>query len=92
VVGGGARNPLWRRILADAFGAPLVFPREPETAALGAALQAAAAAAGADVAEFASAHPPALEEERVEPRDDPALREAFARHRQLGERLFARVN
>lgn len=88
VVGGGARNPLWRRILADLFGAPLAFPREPETAALGAALQAAAAASGADVAAFVTAHPPALEPERVVPREDPALLEAYARHRALGARLF----
>lgn len=90
VVGGGARNPLWRRILADLFAAPLVFPQEAETAALGAALQAAAAAHGADVADFVSAHPPALSAERVEPGADPALQDAFARHRALGERLFAR--
>lgn len=88
VVGGGARNPLWRRILADLFGAPLVFPREAETAALGAALQAAAAAGGARVAEFVAAHPPELEPIRIEPRPDAALREAYARHRELGARLF----
>lgn len=89
VVGGGARNPLWRRILADLFGAPLSFPLEPETAALGAALQAAAAVSGAHVADFVTAHPPALEEIRIEPRADAALLDAFARHRELGARLFA---
>lgn len=89
VVGGGARNPLWRRILADLFQAPLIFPAEAETAALGAALQAAAAASGAPVAEFVAAHPPQLEAERVEPRPDPALLEAYARHCALGQRLFA---
>jgi sugar (pentulose or hexulose) kinase len=41
VVGGGAKNPLWRAILADVLDAPLVQLEEPESAALGAALQAA---------------------------------------------------
>ena len=40
LVGGGAQNPLWRQILADVFGAPVVSLAEPEAAALGAAIQA----------------------------------------------------
>ena len=40
VVGGGARNALWRQILADALGAPVTPLAEPEAAALGAALLA----------------------------------------------------
>lgn len=39
-VGGGARNPLWRSILADCLRAEVVPLAETETAALGAALQA----------------------------------------------------
>jgi xylulokinase len=89
VVGGGARNPLWRRILADLFAAPLVFPEEPETAALGGALLAAAAVSGARVADFVAAHPPRLAPEQVEPRADAALLEAYARHCALGAKLFA---
>jgi xylulokinase len=89
VVGGGARNPLWRRILADLFAAPLAFPTAAETAALGGALQAAAIHSGARVADFVAAHPPELEPERVAPRADAALLEAYARHRALDERLFA---
>lgn len=41
VVGGGARNALWARILCDALGAELERLAEDESAALGAALQAA---------------------------------------------------
>jgi len=41
VAGGGSRNPLWRRILADVLEVPLVELAEPESAALGAAIQAA---------------------------------------------------
>ena len=89
VVGGGARNPLWRQILADLFQAPLVFPAEAETAALGAALQAAAAVSATTISDFIRAHPPELEPGRVEPRPDRALLEAYARHCALSQRLFA---
>jgi xylulokinase len=40
VVGGGARNALWRSILADVLDAPVVQLEEPEAGALGAAIQA----------------------------------------------------
>ncbi len=46
LVGGGARFPLWRQLLADATGVPVVRPVEAESAALGAAVQAAFAAGG----------------------------------------------
>jgi len=52
LVGGAARNPLWRKILAACFGRPVIALEEPESAALGAALQAAwsvARAAGIEV-------------------------------------------
>jgi len=52
LVGGAARNPLWRAILADVLGCPVVRLAEPESAALGAALQAlwtVRRAAGEDV-------------------------------------------
>jgi xylulokinase len=38
--GGGARSPLWRRILADVLGAEVAVPEAEEGAALGAALLA----------------------------------------------------
>ncbi len=40
LVGGAARNPLWREILAAVFGVPVEALVETESAALGAALQA----------------------------------------------------
>lgn len=58
IVGGGSKNRLWRRIIADSFQLPLKFPTEPESAALGAALQAAAVHAGIPVAEFVEQHSP----------------------------------
>ena len=60
VVGGGSKNRLWRRIIADSFQLPLKFPTEPESAALGAALQAAAVHAGVATPEFIDAHSPPL--------------------------------
>ncbi len=41
LVGGGARNPLWRQVIADVLDAPVTVLAEVETGALGAALQAA---------------------------------------------------
>ncbi|QXH49666.1 xylulokinase [Pseudomonas fakonensis] len=41
LVGGAAKSPLWRQVLADLLGVPLVCPRQTEAAALGAAIQAA---------------------------------------------------
>lgn len=40
LVGGGSKNPLWRSVVADALGVPTQVLLEPESAALGAALQA----------------------------------------------------
>jgi xylulokinase len=41
VTGGGAKSPVWRQIMADVFGVPVVAMAEDEGAALGGALQAA---------------------------------------------------
>jgi xylulokinase len=49
LVGGGARNALWARILADALGARVQRLDELESAALGAALQAAWIARGGTI-------------------------------------------
>jgi xylulokinase len=40
VTGGGAKSPVWRQIMADIFGVPVVAMVEDEGAALGGALQA----------------------------------------------------
>jgi xylulokinase len=41
VTGGGAKAPVWRQLMADIFGVPVVAMVEDEGAALGGALQAA---------------------------------------------------
>jgi xylulokinase len=40
LTGGGSRSRLWRQIVADVFGVPVVCLDQPESAALGAAVQA----------------------------------------------------
>ena len=41
VTGGGAKSPVWRQLMADIFGVPVVAMVEDEGAALGGALQVA---------------------------------------------------
>jgi D-xylulose kinase len=68
LVGGGARFALWRQMLADATGLPIVRPVESESAALGAAIQAAYAVGGGAVPLAELARPcVALNEELIEP-------------------------
>ena len=40
LVGGGAKSPLWRQMVADVFNCPIVCPESSEAGAVGAALQA----------------------------------------------------
>ena len=63
IVGGGSKNKLWREVIADSFQLPLRFPTEPESAALGGALQAAAVFNGASVADFILQNEPAMADE-----------------------------
>jgi len=57
VMGGGQRSPLWRRIMTDAIGIPLVACEAEEISALGAAMMAMAVTgahgAGVDIARSA---------------------------------------
>ena len=48
VIGGGARSPAWRQLLADATGAVVRVPAEEEAGCLGAAIQARVAVAAAE--------------------------------------------
>ncbi|MES2818147.1 MAG: xylulokinase [Pseudomonadota bacterium] len=41
LIGGGAKNPLWRQMVADITDTPVICARHSEAAALGAAIQAA---------------------------------------------------
>lgn len=90
VVGGGSKNPLWRRVVADAFQLPLRFPKEPESAALGAALQAGAVFGEKDIREYVLEQEVELEPDIVEP--NPEMKElydaAFEQHCDLGNLLY----
>ena len=89
VVGGGSKNELWCQIIADLFDAPVALPSETETAALGAALQAAAVHNGEDIAAFVARNVPKMKK-RISPnsKDAELYREAFERHEALGKKLF----
>ena len=69
---------------------PLRFPEEPESAALGAALQAAAVLSKTPVAEFVKGAKVPMSGEVVEPNvaNAEAYAQAFRRHVGLGETLF----
>jgi xylulokinase len=94
VVGGGAQNPLWRSILADVLDASVTRLLEPESAALGAAIDAAwtlrRLAGDAVTADEVATPCIALADEVDEPdriRVD-AYRELSGRFRALAERHF----
>ncbi len=90
LVGGAARNPLWREILAACLGAPVTVLAEPESGALGGALQALwtdrrEQGLEADIDVLASAVV-ATEGEPVEP--DPGL---VATYGEQGDRFRSEV-
>ena len=91
LVGGAARNELWREVLADVLGCPVTALAEPESGALGAALQALWTLrrhGGEDVSADEVASP------YVEPAAEPTLPDAErqAAYAQLGEHFRARAN
>jgi sugar (pentulose or hexulose) kinase len=87
VVGGGSKNALWRSILADVLGVRVERLREPESAALGAALQAAwCATPGAHIGALCDALV-ALDGPPVEPNE-----QRHAEYAALGERFRAETS
>jgi xylulokinase len=89
LTGGGSKSPAWRQILADIFGYPVVTMQSAEGAALGAAIQALAAATPNESLEKLSDRcAPVAAESRLEPRRDfnyPAL---LDRQNQLRHQIF----
>ena len=90
LVGGASGNALWQRVLADVLSAPVHVIREPESAALGAAIQACWAVA------LASGHAATADEiagrfvrtadRGIEPQPD-----SVAFYRELGKRFRKEV-
>mmetsp|Transcript_7109 Transcript_7109/g.10409 ORF Transcript_7109/g.10409 Transcript_7109/m.10409 type:complete len:124 (-) Transcript_7109:150-521(-) len=93
LVGGGSKNRLWRQMLADVLGLELSFPIESESAALGAAFQAGAAASGMKVDEYVSKQSVDVNDVVVRPTDDEETlklyRDGFERYMQNSRKLFA---
>jgi xylulokinase len=69
LTGGGSKSPAWRQILADIFGYPVVTMQSAEGAALGAAIQALAAASpSASLENLSDRCAPIAQGSRLEPR------------------------
>ena len=90
VVGGGAKNKFWRQMIADVMQCELVFPVEPESAALGAAFQAGAASKGIPVKDYVAQQNIPIETSEVKPNEEnaAAYMNAFERYRLCGGKLF----
>lgn len=92
LVGGGSKSALWRQIIADALQMKVACPTEPESAALGAALQAAAVVAGVDdIGLWIESEHPTPVDESVAPNPEmaAAYETAFALYAARGATLFA---
>jgi sugar (pentulose or hexulose) kinase len=80
-------------MLADVLGVELTFPTESESAALGAAFQAGAAASGMKVDEYIAKQKVDVEDCVVTPTTDQAklrlYRESMERYRMYSSKLFA---
>lgn len=76
--------------MADVLDKPVAIPKVAESAALGAALQAAAAFFKSDIASFVRENGAGVEEAVVEPDAGTRSRyvEALERHNAAGEALF----
>jgi xylulokinase len=69
LTGGGSKSPIWRQMLADIFGHPVVTMQNAEGAALGAAIQALAAACPkASLQQLSELCAPISDNSRLEPR------------------------
>jgi xylulokinase len=97
VTGGGAKSAVWRQIMADIFGVPVVGMVEEEGAALGGALQAAWCVARIDgkpkakISDFTAGVVALKEDTRCSPNkaNVARYRELQAVHDKLGEALRA---
>ena len=90
LVGGGSKNRLWRQVIADITGLCVRQPSEPESAALGGALQSLSLErGGSQIETLRGVHVP-LEEVVIEPRasEREAYQEAFGRYKARSAHLF----
>lgn len=90
LIGGGARSPVWRQIVADVFNLPVVCLKNQEGPAFGAALQAMWCSTGTDIRELARSYVVSDEETREEPiGSNPAVYDRLYRvYEQLSRTLI----
>lgn len=92
VVGGGSKNKFWRQMISDVLDLELKFPLEPESAALGAAFQAGAAASGIKVDSYVLKQRVTMEEDVVKPTENEKVKQlykdAFERFSMSTKKLF----
>ena len=89
LTGGGSRSAVWRQMLADIFGYPVVTMESSEGAALGAAIQALASAdKSRTLEEWAISCSPVAAGSRLEPRCDFNYSERLAKQNTLRQQLF----
>lgn len=89
LTGGGSRSAVWRQMLADIFGYPVVTMESSEGAALGAAIQALASAdKSRTLEEWAVSCSPVAAGSRLEPRSDFNYSERLAKQNTLRQQLF----
>lgn len=67
LIGGGARSPVWRQIVADVFRLPVVCPDQDEGPAFGASLQAMACTDQSSIQEVTSRYVGVRDESRCIP-------------------------
>jgi xylulokinase len=89
LTGGGSQSAVWRQILADVFGYPVVTMGSAEGAALGAAIQALAQASGNPLQELAERCSPVVAASRLEPRRTDFYNHLLEKQNTLRTRLFA---
>ncbi len=91
LTGGGSKNPAWRQILADIFGYPVVTMQSAEGAALGAAIQALAAASPQQSLEdLTDRCAPVAEGSRLEPRKTFDYAGLLETQNHLRQKIFTR--
>ena len=89
LTGGGSKSPAWRQILADIFGYPVVTMQSAEGAALGAAIQALAAATPNESLEKLSDRcAPIAQGSRLEPRTTFDYTNLLETQNQLRQKIF----
>ncbi len=90
LVGGGSKNLLWRQVVADVTGLRVRLPAEPESAALGGALQSLALAQDAPLIEALREVRVPLESLAIEPSEEARgpYEEALTRHLERAAGLF----